>query len=107
MDRSLLILVLPMLGALLLFVINPGRASLRVRLLGMLVCSFFFAPFWAAAYCIFPDDHPWYLKAVWAFLFGPILLLTFAGIGSLYYFAFQFRDLVWRWWQRRRGRPAS
>src|SRR5687768_6807649 len=103
MTRVAALLLLPLLGLLFLFVFNPGKTPLRLRVVGVLMCSLLFAPFVALLYYRSPEHAPaeWYRRVGAIFLVGPLLFLTFAGLNALNYFAHQLPGLVGRW--RRRG----
>jgi len=103
-------LILAFLGALFVLVINPKKVPFRRQLLVMLCCSLVFAPFVAAGFYFGANEDvatAWYRKIAVVFLFGPALLLIFAGIQSLHYALHQIGSRVWRWWRGDGDRSAS
>jgi hypothetical protein len=76
--------VLPLLGAVLLFVINPSKSSLRSRLLMMVTAAIWVAPFLSIAFLFIPDeeiDLPWDFLRL--FLAGPLFVLWLTGLGAV------------------------
>ena len=109
MTRVVALLLLPVLGLLFLFVFNPGKTPLRLRVVGVLASSLLFAPFVVLVYYGSPEHAPaeWYRRVVASFLGGPFFFLTFTGLNALNYFAHQLPGPVSRWWRRGGGGSPS
>lgn len=105
--------LLAVLGAVFLFGVNPGRTTLRLRLLCLLACSLFFAPFVFGVYALIPegeDDRSWSVRFALAFAAGPFLVLWLGGLGAISYSISQLGGFVWDRWRGREGsgdRPSG
>ena len=75
--------VIPMLGAVLLFVINPGKVRLRWRLAALLIASLSLAPFVALMYAASGEPWDWRIDLVGVLWAGPLIVLWIAGVGAI------------------------
>src|SRR3712207_4287446 len=99
--------VVPLLGAVLMFVLNPAKVRLRWRLLGLLICSLWVAPFIAVALLVGGEGNiDWRVELPRTFLVGPLYLLWLAGLGAIGFFL----RAAYRWVRQRlsrAGQPGS
>ena len=96
--------LLAVLGAAFVFGVNPGRTTLRLRLLCMLACSLWIAPFVFGVYALIPegeDDRSWPVRFAVAFAAGPFLFLWLGGLGAISYSISQLGRFVWERWRGR------
>src|SRR5687768_13402183 len=76
--------VIPVLGAVLWFVVNPRKTPLRGRLLVLLFCSVWLAPFLLAELVWGREGRiDWRVELPRTFLAGPFFLLWLAGIKAI------------------------
>lgn len=76
--------VVPFLGAVLVFVINPTKIRLLWRILCLLACSVWVAPFVIVPMLIRGETNVDVRSTlVRAFLVGPLLVLWLAGLSAI------------------------
>ena len=80
-------LILCILGFVMLFVVNPGRRSAKYYSVMFLISAVAMAPMiYPILYFAAKDDpnkQPWYILPLQSLAFGPLIIIGFAGVGTI------------------------